>query len=61
MEITIARAKSLFCPISIKIIRYICGGDGCYLDTSKDWKILDYLKYIDSNSVWALLAVCVYY
>ena len=39
--VTIARAKSQFCRVGIKIVGYICDANGRHPDTSKVLKILD--------------------
>ena len=59
--VTISGAKSKFCQVGIKIVRYICDVNGRHPDTSKILKILDWPEYTDITSAQAFLGVCVYY
>lgn len=59
--VTIARGKSQFCRVGIKIVGYICDVDGRHPDTSKVLKILDWPKCTNATSARAFIGVCVYY
>lgn len=58
--VTIAGAKSQFCPAGLKIVGYICDADGRYPDTSKGLKILKWPECTDVTSARAFMGVCIY-
>ena len=59
--VIIARGKSQFCRVGIKIVGYICDVDGCHPDTSKVLKILDWPECTDVTSTCTFIQVCVNY
>ena len=61
VELTVVEVKSQWCMLEIDVISFMCNLKGCYSDSVKILKIVEWLSYVSIVEIKVFIEVCVYY